>query len=40
MAHKGLLNDFVIANFSIELSETKSPVKAFRHGEDVFLREL
>lgn len=40
MAHKGLLNDFVIANFSIELSETKSPVKAFMQGEDVLLGEL
>lgn len=37
---KGLLNDFVIANFSVEWSETKSPVKAFMHGEDVYLREF
>jgi len=40
MTHKGLLNDFVIANFSIELSETKSPMKAFMHGQDIFLRQL
>lgn len=40
MAHKGLLNSFVIANFSIGLSETKSPVEAFMHREEVFLREL
>lgn len=28
MAHKGLLNDFVIANFSIELSEAQMPCES------------